>query len=200
MSSAATPLHRLQGALEGVVLGQKEAVADVLTAFLAHGHVLLEGVPGVAKTLLARALASALGLTFTRVQFTPDLMPSDISGHAVWNPKSETFNIRRGPVFTNLLLADEINRAPAKTQSALLEAMQEQQVTIEGQSFPLAPPFLVAGRRRVAVCAPHRWMAPASSRRARHRAPPPRCAAAGRRTGSDLADRQRRRAAAHGRT
>jgi MoxR-like ATPase len=104
--------------------------------------VLLEGVPGLGKTLLVRALAQALGCNHARVQFTPDLMPSDISGHAVYDPKSERFQVRRGPVFTNLLLADEINRAPAKTQSALLEAMQEQQVTIEGQSFPLAPPFM----------------------------------------------------------
>jgi MoxR-like ATPase len=99
-------------------------------------------VPGLGKTLLVRALAKTLDCGYARVQFTPDLMPSDISGHAVYDPKTETFNIRRGPVFTNLLLADEINRAPAKTQSALLEAMQELQVTIEGHSFELPPPFL----------------------------------------------------------
>jgi MoxR-like ATPase len=123
-------------------IGQAEALDQVLIALLAGGHALIEGVPGLGKTLLVRALARALDCGYARVQFTPDLMPSDISGHAVYDPKTETFNIRRGPVFTNLLLADEINRAPAKTQSALLEAMQEMQVTIEGHSFELPPPFL----------------------------------------------------------
>ncbi len=123
-------------------IGQDAVLDQVIVALLAAGHVLLEGVPGLGKTLLVRALAQALGCNHARVQFTPDLMPSDISGHAVYDPKTERFQVRRGPVFTNLLLADEINRAPAKTQSALLEAMQEQQVTIEGQSFPLAPPFM----------------------------------------------------------
>jgi len=123
-------------------IGQAEALDQVIIALLAGGHALIEGVPGLGKTLLVRALAKTLDCGYGRVQFTPDLMPSDISGHAVYDPKTETFNIRRGPVFTNLLLADEINRAPAKTQSALLEAMQEQQVTIEGHSFELPPPFL----------------------------------------------------------
>ncbi len=123
-------------------IGQAEVLDQILIALLAGGHVLIEGVPGLGKTLLVRALSQALDCGHARVQFTPDLMPSDISGHAVWNPKSETFNIRRGPIFTHLLLADEINRAPAKTQSALLEAMAELQVTIEGRSFPLPPPFL----------------------------------------------------------
>jgi MoxR-like ATPase len=123
-------------------IGQAEVLDQILIALLAGGHVLIEGVPGLGKTLLVRALSRTLDCGYARVQFTPDLMPSDISGHAVWDPKNETFNIRRGPVFTNLLLADEINRAPAKTQSALLEAMQERQVTIEGQSFELPPPFL----------------------------------------------------------
>lgn len=123
-------------------IGQTEALDQVLIALLAGGHVLIEGVPGLGKTLLVRALSRTLDCGYARVQFTPDLMPSDISGHAVYDPKTETFNIRRGPVFTNLLLADEINRAPAKTQSALLEAMQELQVTIEGHSFELPPPFL----------------------------------------------------------
>jgi len=124
-------------------VGQSEILDQLIVALLAGGHVLLEGVPGLGKTLLVRALASALQCTHARVQFTPDLMPSDVSGHAFYDPKSETFRIRRGPVFANLLLADEINRAPAKTQAALLEAMQESQVTIESRSFALEPPFLV---------------------------------------------------------
>ena len=123
-------------------IGQPDVLDQILIALLAGGHVLIEGVPGLGKTLLVRALAQALELTYARVQFTPDLMPGDVSGHAVYDPKTESFKIRRGPVFTHILLADEINRAPAKTQSALLEVMQEGQVTIEGKSFELAPPFI----------------------------------------------------------
>lgn len=133
---------RLRDAVGAAFIGQARALDEILVALLAGGHVLIEGVPGLGKTLLVRALAQALDCGYARVQFTPDLMPSDISGHAVWDPKTETFSIRRGPVFTNLLLADEINRAPAKTQAALLEAMAERQVTIEGQSFALPPPFM----------------------------------------------------------
>ena len=125
------------------VVGQEEVVDQVLAALLAGGHVLLEGVPGVGKTLLALALARTFGGRFSRVQLTSDLMPSDITGHSIFRPDLGEFKIRRGPVFTHLLLADEINRAPAKTQAALLEAMQEQQVSIEGASFPLEPPFMV---------------------------------------------------------
>ncbi len=123
-------------------VGQNAVIDSVLTALLAGGHVLLEGVPGLGKTLLVKAISKAVGCRFSRIQFTPDLMPSDVSGHAVYDPKTETFRVRRGPVFANLLLADEINRAPAKTQAALLEVMQENQVTIEGQSSPLPPPFM----------------------------------------------------------
>ncbi len=123
-------------------IGQEAVVEGVILAFLAGGHVLLEGVPGLGKTLLAKAMSKAFSVDFARIQFTPDLMPSDVSGHAVYDPKSESFRIRRGPVFTNLLLADEINRAPAKTQAALLEVMQENQVTIEGTSSPVVPPFM----------------------------------------------------------
>ena len=124
------------------LVGQREVLQQMLCALLAGGHVLIEGVPGLGKTLLARALATAMGCKFTRIQFTPDLMPSDVMGHAVYDPKSESFKVRRGPVFTNVLLADEINRAPAKTQAALLEVMQEGQVTIEGASQTLPPPFM----------------------------------------------------------
>lgn len=125
------------------VIGQQQVVRDTTIALLAGGHVLVEGVPGLGKTLLVRSLAAAVGGAFNRVQFTPDLMPSDISGHIMFDRKSDSFRVRKGPVFCNFLLADEINRAPAKTQSALLEVMQEQQVTIEGQSFELKLPFLV---------------------------------------------------------
>lgn len=123
-------------------VGQDTVIDGIVMALLSGGHVLLEGVPGLGKTLLVRAMAKAIDGRFSRIQFTPDLMPSDVSGHAVYDPKTESFRIRRGPVFANLLLADEINRAPAKTQAALLEVMQENQVTIEGTSSPLEPPFM----------------------------------------------------------
>ncbi|WP_225414031.1 AAA family ATPase [Stigmatella hybrida] len=141
--SSGTPLSRLTAALEATVLGQPHVIADLVTAFLARGHVLLEGVPGVAKTLTARSMASALGLAFTRVQFTPDLMPSDILGTNVFHPADNAFRLMRGPVFTEVLVADEINRTPPKTQAALLEAMEERQVTIDGVTHPLPPPFFV---------------------------------------------------------
>jgi MoxR-like ATPase len=136
-------IGRLEQEVGRAVVGQKQVIRDATIALLAAGHVLVEGVPGLGKTLLVRSIASAVGGEFSRVQFTPDLMPSDISGHIMFDMKTEAFRVRKGPVFCNFLLADEINRAPAKTQSALLEAMQEQQVTIEGRSFELEPPFLV---------------------------------------------------------
>jgi MoxR-like ATPase len=133
----------LRQELQKALIGQNAVVDDVLTALIAGGHVLLEGVPGLGKTLLVRALARCFGGEFARIQFTPDLMPSDVTGHAVYDLQSEQFKLRKGPVFTNLLLADEINRAPAKTQAALLEVMQERQVTLEGRALPVAQPFMV---------------------------------------------------------
>ncbi|GIZ11392.1 MoxR family ATPase [Pseudomonas sp. NCCP-436] len=133
----------LRNELSKAVIGQQAVIDDVLTALIAGGHVLVEGVPGLGKTLLVRALARCFGGDFARIQFTPDLMPSDITGHAVYDLASEQFKLRKGPVFTNLLLADEINRAPAKTQAALLEVMQERQVTLEGRALPVQQPFMV---------------------------------------------------------
>jgi MoxR-like ATPase len=133
----------LRQELQKAVVGQTAVIDDVLTALIAGGHVLVEGVPGLGKTLLVRALARCFGGEFARIQFTPDLMPSDVTGHAVYDLQSEQFKLRKGPVFTNLLLADEINRAPAKTQAALLEVMQERQVTLEGRALPVPLPFMV---------------------------------------------------------
>jgi len=129
--------------VERAVVGKREALELVLLGILADGHVLIEDFPGLAKTLTARAFAQVTSIGFTRVQFTPDLMPSDVTGASIYNQREADFEFRPGPIFTNLLLADEINRAPPKTQAALLEAMQERQVTIEGTTHPLAPPFLV---------------------------------------------------------
>lgn len=133
----------LRSELQKAVIGQEAVIDDVLTALIGGGHVLVEGVPGLGKTLLVRALARCFGGDFARIQFTPDLMPSDVTGHAVYDMQTEQFKLRKGPLFTNLLLADEINRAPAKTQAALLEAMQERQVTLEGRALPISQPFMV---------------------------------------------------------
>ncbi len=143
LAAARIALNRVETEVNRAVLGQRRVVREVVAALAAAGHVLLEGLPGMGKTLLVRALAQALGGRFARIQFTADLMPSDITGHAIFEMKSERFHIRRGPIFCNVLLGDEINRAPAKTQAAMLEAMQEQQVTIEGESLALPPPFIV---------------------------------------------------------
>ncbi|DAB30023.1 MAG TPA: ATPase [Sulfurimonas sp. UBA12504] len=126
-----------------VVVGQEKMVDSLLIAFLCEGHILIEGVPGLAKTTTVNALAKALGLNFKRAQFTPDLLPSDILGAEIYDPQNNSFKIKKGPIFTNLLLADEINRAPAKVQSALLEVMQEKQVTLGDTTFKLKPPFFV---------------------------------------------------------
>jgi MoxR-like ATPase len=140
--NAANAVGRMREEVSRVVVGQESEVEQVLLAFLAAGHVLIEGVPGLGKTLLVLALSRTFGGKFSRVQFTPDLMPSDVTGHVVFDGATNTFRLRRGPAFTNLLLADEINRASAKTQSALLEVMQEGQITIEGEPSKLDPPFM----------------------------------------------------------
>lgn len=135
-------IQQIRTEVSHAIVGQQEIIDQVLVALLAAGHVLIEGVPGLGKTLLVQALAKTFEGHFSRIQFTPDLMPSDVTGHAMYDMKSEEFRIRKGPVFTHLLLADEINRAPAKSQAALLEVMQEQQVTIEGRAFTVSPPFM----------------------------------------------------------
>src|SRR5438034_1726458 len=129
--------------IERAIVGKREELERVLCGFLANGHVLLEDYPGLAKTLAARCFAQVLSMRFTRIQFTPDLMPADVTGSSIWNQRDATFEFRAGPIFTNLLLADEINRAPPKTQAALLEAMQERQVTTDGVTRLLERPFLV---------------------------------------------------------
>ena len=135
-------IQRLRHEIRSVILGQETVIDQVLAALLAGGHVLLEGKPGLGKTYLVTTLADTFGGASARIQFTPDLMPSDVTGFRLFDMKSQTFQLRKGPVFTNLLLADEINRAPAKTQAALLEVMQERQVTIDGETLKLAPPFM----------------------------------------------------------
>src|SRR3972149_6512482 len=132
--------RRIRSEVSRAVVGQPQVIEEVLIALLAGGHVLIEGVPGLGKTLLVRALAKTFDGTHARIQFTPDLMPADVTGHTLHDPSTGQFTTRRGPVFTNLLLADEINRAPAKTQAALLEVIQAGQVTIQGPPQPLDPP------------------------------------------------------------
>ena len=143
VSNVAERGRALMDELETVIVGKRLVLERVLWGILCDGHVLIEDVPGVAKTLIAKSFAAGLGLQFRRVQFTPDLLPADITGTYVFDRKTGEFVLRRGPVFTNVLLADEINRAPPKTQSALLEPMQEGQATLEGQTFPIEPPFFV---------------------------------------------------------
>jgi MoxR-like ATPase len=141
---ARVALTRVRAEVGKAVVGQDPAVTGLVLGLLCHGHVLLEGVPGVAKTLLVRALSAALRLQTTRVQFTPDLMPGDVTGSLVYDARTAQFSFREGPVFTNLLLADEINRTPPKTQASLLEAMEERQVSVDGRPRPLPEPFMVA--------------------------------------------------------
>jgi MoxR-like ATPase len=141
---ARNALLALRAEIAKAVVGQDAVVSGLVIALLCRGHVLLEGVPGVAKTLLVRTLSAALQLDFKRVQFTPDLMPGDVTGSLVYDARTAEFEFRAGPVFTNLLLADEINRTPPKTQAALLEAMEERQVSVDGDARPLPDPFIVA--------------------------------------------------------
>ena len=136
-------INQIRSEVAKVVVGQEKMIDGLLIGLLCDGHILIEGIPGLAKTTTVKALSQTLGLRFKRVQFTPDLLPSDILGAEVYDPKENGFKIKKGPIFTNLLLADEINRAPAKVQSALLEVMQERQVTLGDESFKLPPPFLV---------------------------------------------------------
>jgi len=142
-SQALRAIGAIRAEVAKALIGQRAIIDEVLIALLAGGHVLIEGVPGLGKTLLVRALAKTFDGRFARIQFTPDLMPADVTGHTLYDQATREFTTRKGPVFTNLLLADEINRAPAKTQAALLEVMQEGQVTIEGTPHLLAPPFMV---------------------------------------------------------
>lgn len=141
-SVSATIAH-IKNELQKVIVGQDAAIEQILIVLLAEGHALIEGVPGTAKTLTVKTLSRIINAGFSRIQFTPDLMPSDITGTNVFNIANSTFNLRRGPIFTDILLADEINRTPPKTQAALLEAMEERQVTIDGDAYPLSPVFTV---------------------------------------------------------
>jgi MoxR-like ATPase len=143
ITAAKERIDAVRREIGSVYIGPSRTVDHILVALLARGHVLLEGVPGVAKTTMAKAFARSLGVMVRRIQFTPDLLPADITGTYVLSPREGTFSFRRGPIFANVVLADEINRAPPKTQAALLEAMQEQQVTIEGEGFELPNPFIV---------------------------------------------------------
>ena len=143
MTQESRPYARIIDQVSSVVVGKQEALETIMLSILASGHILIEDNPGLAKTLMAKSFAAVLGLEFRRVQFTPDLLPADITGTYILNRKTSQFELRRGPIFTNFLLADEINRAPPRTQSALLEAMQEKQVTIEGDTQKLQEPFVV---------------------------------------------------------
>ncbi|MGK7395815.1 MAG: AAA family ATPase [Candidatus Cyclobacteriaceae bacterium M3_2C_046] len=136
-------VHRIRQELGKVIVGQSDMIDLLLTALLADGHVLLEGVPGVAKTMTAKLMAKAIDINFSRIQFTPDLMPSDVLGTSVFNRKTSEFEFKPGPVFSHIILIDEVNRAPAKTQAALFEVMEERQVTIDGKTYPMQEPYLV---------------------------------------------------------
>jgi MoxR-like ATPase len=143
LSELSSAVDRIKATLAKIVVGQQESIDLLIAGILADGHILIEGVPGVAKTLMAKLIAKSIDAQYSRIQFTPDLMPSDILGTSVFNPKTADFEFKHGPIFGNIILIDEINRAPAKTQSALFEVMEERQVTIDGQTFIMPPPFTV---------------------------------------------------------
>ena len=143
LSSLKEGVAQIRQQLGTWIVGQEAMVDLILTAILADGHVLLEGVPGVAKTLTAKLVAKVISVDFSRIQFTPDLMPSDVIGTSVFNAKTTDFEFKRGPIFSNIVLVDEINRAPAKTQASLFEVMEERQITVDGHTYPMAPPFMV---------------------------------------------------------
>src|ERR1043165_8306086 len=143
LSTLQQSVHTLKTEIGKVIVGQEQMVELLLAAVLADGHVLIEGVPGVAKTLTAKLLSKSISVGFSRIQFTPDLMPSDVIGTSIFNPKDSTFQFNKGPIFSNIVLIDEINRAPAKTQAALFEVMEERQITVDGLTHKLPPPFMV---------------------------------------------------------
>src|SRR4030095_3293114 len=143
LSSFQQSVQTLKEEIGKVIVGQEQMIALLLAAMLADGHVLIEGVPGVAKTLTAKLLSKSISVGFSRIQFTPDLMPSDVIGTTIFNPKDSTFQFNKGPIFSNIVLIDEINRAPAKTQAALFEVMEERQITVDGHSYQLSMPFMV---------------------------------------------------------
>ena len=138
-----TAVEQIRQTLGSIIVGQKDTIDFLIAGLLADGHVLLEGVPGVAKTLSAKLVAKSIDASFSRIQFTPDLMPSDVLGTSVFDPRSATFEYRKGPIFGHIVLVDEINRAPAKTQSALFEVMEERQITVDGHTYPMDEPFMV---------------------------------------------------------
>ena len=143
LTALSTAVQNIREQLKKVIVGQDEMVRLIIAALLADGHVLIEGVPGVAKTLTAKLVAASLNVGFSRIQFTPDLMPSDVLGTPVFNPRDAVFEFKKGPLFSNIVLIDEINRAPAKTQAALFEVMEEKQITVDGKTYPMQAPFMV---------------------------------------------------------
>jgi MoxR-like ATPase len=143
LTALSNAVTSIRNEIKKIIVGQDEMVKLIIAALLADGHVLIEGVPGVAKTLTAKLVAKSVNAGFSRIQFTPDLMPSDVLGTPVFNPKEASFEFKKGPVFSNIILVDEINRAPAKTQSALLEIMEERQATVDGRTYPMSQPFMV---------------------------------------------------------
>jgi MoxR-like ATPase len=143
LSLLSQAVHQVREQIKKVIVGQEEMVKLIITALLADGHVLIEGVPGVAKTMTAKLVAKSLNVHFSRIQFTPDLMPSDVLGTPVFNPQEASFEFKKGPLFSNVILIDEINRAPAKTQAALFEVMEERQITVDGRTYPMDLPFMV---------------------------------------------------------